>query len=451
MNNAMEGLAYARLTSLFDDGSFQEINAAAKTADGSLTGVICAYGYVNGNPVYAFSQDKSVNCGAVTRVHAEKIAKLYALAAKTGTPIVGIHDSNGALMDGTVDSLTAYGEMLTAAAKLSGVVPQIAVVAGTCAGSASLLACAADFVVLTKESEFFMAPPFDTKDAGTASAAAKAGIASFVCEDDDDAIDKARALLNLLPINNLAGAPVFEFEAPSAAVASDLTALIGGVTDGGSALEIAADYGCASYTAFATIGGTTVGITATNKTDDALTADDCAKIARFVRTCDAFSIPVITFVDTKGFAASAEAELSGSIKSMTRLMSCYAEATTVKISVITGSATGAAFTALAGTACGTDFTYAWENAVISPMAPLTAVEFLWHDKLKGAVDVNAKRQELAAEYAATLASAQTAAEKNAIDGVITPDDTRATLLSALDILSGKRVSNLPKKHSNLPL
>ena len=159
---------------------------------------------------------------------------------------------------------------------------------------------------------------------------------------------------------------------------------------------------------------------------------------------------MITFVDTMGFAASSEAEQTGSIQAMTRLAACYAEATTIKLSVVTGNAVGAAFTALAGAACGADFTYAWDQAVISPMAPLTAVEFLWHDKLKGAADANAKRKELAAEYAATLASAQSAAEKGGVDAVIAPADTRVTLLSALDILSGKRVSKLPKKHNNIP-
>ncbi len=448
MEKKMEGQAYARLVNLFDDGVFTQVNALTKEGD-APTGVICAYGYVNGNAVYAFSQDKAVNSGAVGLKHAEKIAKLYALAAKTGTPIIGIHDSNGAFVDGTVDALTAYGEMLAGASRLSGVVPQIAVIAGTCAGSAALLACSADFIIMTKDAEFFMAPPFSAT-AGTAEAAAKAGTASLLCEDDAEAIAQARALINLLPVNNLSGAPMFEYADSTAAVSADLAALTAAVADADSVLELGAAYGTAAYTALATMGGTTVGLAATSKMDAPLTASDCAKLARFVRTCDAFSIPVITFVDTMGFAADSEAELTGSIKAMTQLANCYAEATTVKLSVVTGKAIGAAFTALAGTACGADFTYAWENAVISPMAPLTAVEFMWHDQLKGASDVNAKRAELAKQFETTIASAASAAEKNAVDALIAPADTRATLLSALDILSGKRVSNLPKKHNNIP-
>lgn len=448
MEKNMESRAYARLAALFDDGAFTEINAAVKEAE-DAAGVVCAYGYVNGNAVYAFSQDKTVNNGAVGLQHATKITKLYGLAAKTGTPIVGIHDSNGAFVNGTVDSLTAYGRMLEAASQLSGVVPQIAVVAGTCAGSAALLACGSDFVVMTKDAELFVAPPF-AEHAGTAQSAAKAGICALVCEDDTAAMEQARALVNLMPINNLAGAPMFEYAESESQASPSLPELVKAVADADSLLELYGDYGKAAYTALATLGGTTVGIAATNKTEDPLNTEDCAKLARFMRTCDAFSVPVITFVDTMGFAASSEAEQTGSIQAMTRLAACYAEATTIKLSVVTGNAMGAAFTALAGAACGADFTYAWDQAVISPMAPLTAVEFLWHDKLKGAADANAKRKELAAEYAATLASAQSAAEKGGVDAVIAPADTRVTLLSALDILSGKRVSKLPKKHNNIP-
>lgn len=444
--------ARLRLSYLFDEGTYTEINSLTKEKD-SLTSVVSAYGYVNGNPVYAFSQDKTINSGAVGTAHAEKIAKLYSLAAKTGTPIVGIHDSNGAFVDGTVQSLTAYGEMLYNSSIISGVVPQVSIIAGTCAGSAAMLACSSDFVIMTKDSEFFMSPPFDAKinGVGSADAVAKAGVASIVCEDDKSAILKAKELLNLLPINNLTGAPLFEYEENNVAISSDLTSIVNAVADANSVVEISAEYGKSAYTSLATIAGSTVGIAATNKVSDKLTADDCSKLSRFVRTCDAFAIPVITIVDTEGFDASSESELAGSIKDMARLANCYAEATTVKVSVITGKAIGPAFIALAGKNVCADFTYAWENAVISPLSPLTAVEFLWHDKLKGASDVNAKRNELAEEYEKTLASANSAAELNCIDEIIAPGDTRATIISALDILSGKRVTKLPKKHNNIPL
>lgn len=444
--------ARKRLELLFDDGSYTEINSFTKEKDG-LAGVISAYGYVNGNPVYAFSQDKSVNGGAVGIAHAEKIAKLYSLAAKTGTPVVGIHDSNGAFVDGSADSLTAYSEMISASSVISGVVPQVAVIMGTCAGSAAILACSSDFVIMTEDSEFFVAPPFDTKKngVGTASACAKAGVAHAVCKTDEDAISKTKEILNLMPLNNLSSAPVFEFEDNNTVLASgDLKSIVDAVADNGTAVEISADFGKAAYTALASVEGSSVGIIATNKADSRLTADDCDKLARFIRMCDAFALPIITIVDTEGFEADSEAELAGSVRDMTKLANCYAEATTVKISVITGKAIGPAFVALAGKNLNTDFTFAWENAVIAPLAPVTAVEFLWHDKLKGADDLTAKRNELAQEFSNTIASAVSAAERNAVDEVIAPEDTRKVLVSALDILSGKRVTKLPKKHSNIP-
>lgn len=442
----MDCQARTRLSYLFDDGKYTEINSYAKEND-CLTGVVTAYGYVNGNAVYAFSQDKSINNGAVGPAHAAKIAKLYSLAAKTGTPVIGIHDSNGAFVNGTAESLTAYGELINAASVISGVVPQISVVAGTCAGSAALFACSSDFIIMTKDAEFFMTPAFTKENSGSASDAAANGIAAAVCDDDKAAIEKAKELINLMPVNNLAPLPMFEYNEPETAVSADFNSLINGVCDAESIIELYAEFGKASYTALATVNGATVGIATTNKTSDKLTDADCSKLSRFIRTCDAFAVPVITFVDTEGFDA---ADAISGVKSMTQLANCYAEATTAKISVITGKAVGPAFIALAGKDISSDFTYIWESACISPLAPLSAVEFLWHDKLKGAADVNAKRNELAEEYKATLASAESAAASGAVDEIISASSTREAIISALDILSSKRVTKLPKKHNNIP-
>lgn len=442
----MDCQARTRLSYLFDDGKYTEINSYAKEND-CLTGVVTAYGYVNGNAVYAFSQDKSINNGAVGPAHAAKIAKLYSLAAKTGTPVIGIHDSNGAFVNGTAESLTAYGELINAASVISGVVPQISVVAGTCAGSAALFACSSDFIIMTKDAEFFMTPAFTKENSGSASDAAANGIAAAVCDDDKAAIEKAKELINLMPVNNLAPLPMFEYNEPETAVSADFNSLINGVCDAESIIELYAEFGKASYTALATVNGATVGIAATNKTSDKLTDADCSKLSRFIRTCDAFAVPVITFVDTEGFDA---ADAISGVKSMTQLANCYAEATTAKISVITGKAVGPAFIALAGKDISSDFTYIWEGACVSPLAPLSAVEFLWHDKLKGAADVNAKRNELAEEYKATLASAESAAASGAVDEIISASSTREAIISAIDILSSKRVTKLPKKHNNIP-
>jgi acetyl-CoA carboxylase carboxyltransferase component len=440
--------ARERLAALFDEGSYKEIGSYVMEKN-APAGVVTAYGYVNGNPVYAFAQDQSVENGAVGAAHAEKIAKLFGLAAKTGAPVVGIYDSNGAYMDGSADSLNAYSRMLAETAAISGVVPQIAVVAGTCAGSAAVMACAADFVVMAENAELFLTPAFE-KGAGSAAAAAANGIAALTASDDKAAIAQARSLINLLPVNNMACTPCMEYEAPSAIGGTDLAALVNSIADAGSVVELYADYAGAAYTALATVAGTTVAIAATNKTDDKLTEADCAKLARFVRTCDAFSVPVITLVDTLGFDGNAKTELSGSVKALTRLAGSYAEATTAKISVVTGKAVGPVFVALAGKGSNADFTYALENACVAPLAPEAAVEFLWHDKLKGAENLDAKRKELAKEYTETVASAKAAAEKGCVDEIIAPDELRAAVSGALAMLEGKRVTNLPKKHNNFP-
>ena len=440
----LDSAARRRLAALFDDGAYTEVGSLSMEKE-SLASVITAYGYVNGSLVYAFSQDKTVNSGAVGTVHAQKIAKLYSLAAKTGRPVVGIHDSNGAFIDGTVDSLNAYGEMIGTAASVSGVVPQISVIAGVCAGSAAMLACSADFVVMTKDAELYVAP----NGKSTAADAAKAGTAAVVCDDDDAAVSAAKELLRLIPENNLTAVPVYEYEENAFASGNALSDTVNNIADADSVTELYEGFGKASYTALATVAGSTAGIVSTNRTKDKLTADDSAKIARFVRTCDAFGIPVITLVDTEGF--DGEGEAAGSVRNMTMLAGAYAEATTAKVTLVTGKAYGPAFVALASKGANADFTFAYESAVISPLAPVTAVEFLWHEKLAGAANAAAKREELAKEYIAEYATAEKAAYRNAVDEVISPAQTRTKLAEALEILSGKRVSRLPKKHNNLPL
>ena len=439
-------IARERLAHLFDNGVFTELDALRTERD-EPAAVISAHGFVEGQPVFAFAQSPDVADGVMGSSTAGKIKRLYGLAAKTGVPVIGVYDSNGVFVDGTADSLSCYGKLIAASAKLSGVVPQISVIAGVCAGSAALLACEADFVIATKKAELYLTPPFGT-DAAKPETAAKAGLAAAVCEDDAAAMDTVKAILRLLPANNLAGAPIAEFDVPETAVTKEN--LLEGIADAGSLVKLYDAYGTAAETALASVRGQSIGILTTCKTADALTADDSAKLARFLRTCDAFSIPVLTVVDTQGFAADNEAAVHGSLRAMTQLCGAYAEATTIKIALIAGEACGAAFSAIAGRGAGSDLVLAWDSAAIAPLRPEAAVEFLWHDKLKGAADANAKRKELAKEYKETLASAKKAAELGAVDTVIAPADTRQAVIDALEILEGKRVSGMPKKHSNIP-
>ena len=439
-------IARERLALLFDGGEFTELDALRLEKE-DVAAVVCAHGYVEGQAVCAFAQSSDVNSGVMGKSTAGKIKRLYSLAAKTGTPVVGIYDSNGVYVDGTADSLTAYGKLIAAAGRLSGVVPQISVIAGVCAGSAALMAAEADFVLATESAELYLTPPFGT-DAAKPETAAKAGVIAAVCKDDAAVMALTKDLLRKLPANNLAGAPVAEFDEPAAVCTKD--SLFTGIADADSLLPLYEAYGSSVGTALATVRGQAVGIISTCKSDDALTADDAAKMARFLRTCDAFSIPVLTVVDTVGFAADNDAARNGSLRAMTQLCGAYAEATTVKIALIVGEACGAAFSAIAGRGAGSDYVIAWDKAAIAPLRPEAAVEFLWHEKLKGAADANAKRKELAKEYTETLASAEKAAQLGAVDAVIAPGQTRQALAAALDMLEGKRVSNLPKKHSNIP-
>ena len=440
--------ARTRLTYLFDEGSFSELDPFY-SSDSDLAGVITAFGYVEGNPVYAFSQDISVKSGALTEAQAKKIVKVYDLAAKTGVPVVGIYDSFGADLSNGCKALNSYGELLMWTSNLSGVVPQISVVAGTCAGASAMLAESADFVVVTKDSQLYVAPNSDISD--SAENAGKNGTASIVAENDEEAIEAAKNLLLKLPQNNLSPVPMYEFSVPETAFGSDAQSQAEAVCDADSLVELSADFGIASYTALGSIGGATVGVVATNKTNDKLNADDCTKIARFVRICDSYAIPVVTFVDTEGFKADNATETAGSVRAMTKLAHAYAEATTIKISVVTGKAYGPAFIALAGKGANADLVYATSNATISALNPITAVEFLEHDELKGATDLTAKRNELTDKYSKEQASAAVAAVNGSVDNVVEEANLRDTLINSIEIMAGKRISRLPKKHSNIQL
>lgn len=454
--------AKKRLTALFDPDTFVEMDAFAMANDVPC-GVITGYGYVDGNPVYAFAQDNSVDGGAVGRVHAEKIKKVYEMASKTGAPVVAIYDSKGARLNEGFDALAGYGDMLALSNNLSGVVPQIAVVLGTCAGVSAMLACGADFVVMSESAELFMTAPFVAKangeaaeGAGTAAFAEKCGVAHLVCKDDQDALAQTRTLLSLLPINNLSMVPQFEYEEDAAGADTLLQYMakevcvcqaVKAIADASSVIVLQKEFGKGVFTALGTLAGSTVGFAGTK--GKKLTADDSAKLARFVRTCDAFSIPVVTLVDTDGFVPSSKAELAGSIRESAKLAHAYAEATCPKIALITGDAVGSAYIALAGKGANADMVMAWPSAMISAMAPEAAVEILWHEKLAG-VDKNG-REQLVEEYKDTLASPLEAAKNGYIDQIFEPDQTRAYLIGALDMLSGKRVSKMPKKHGNMPL
>ncbi|MEA5051115.1 MAG: carboxyl transferase domain-containing protein [Oscillospiraceae bacterium] len=435
--------AKARLETLFDGGIWFELEGSQQPA-----AAIAAYGSVGGATVFALCQDGAVDSGAVDAAHARKWNKLYELAAKTGAPVVTLYDSVGVRVNEGFASLEAASQILRSCSALSGVVPQIAVVLGTCAGFASMAAAMADVCVMAKDAELFLTSPFADKAAGgrekevgSAAFAEKAGVAALVCEDEKEAIEKAAQILRMLPLNNLDALPGFEGEAPAF---SREGSPIETVADAGSPVEFFAGAGKHARAALATLGGTPCGMIEAN---GRLCRLDTAKCARLVELCDAFSLPVVCFVNSDGFAVSAENDEIGGIKAAAGLAHVLGEATTAKLSVITGSAVGAAFTTFCSKNGGADMTWAWDDAVISAL-PCEAAAALLH---AGDIKADADIPVLGAKYAAEEASAACALKAGVIDAVLAPEQTRDALIAALDMLATKRVSRLPKKHGNLPL
>lgn len=426
--------AYQRLQLLFDEGTFVEIDSFTKSGDGRAEAA-AGFGSVDGCPVYAFAQNSDVEGGAMSKAQAAKICKVYELAEKTGAPVVGIYDSIGARLNESCEMLAAYGDVMLKANNLSGVVPQIAVIAGPCLGASSMIAAAADVVIMSEDGQFALQI---NGEGGDLKEASESGLVHLTAKDDKEAVAKARELITLLPSNNLSGAPITDFADSAAETDGESGAsIIAAVMDQDSFIEFQAGFGAGFIAGLAKLGGNTVGVVASEEK----TADGkaCEKAARLVRFCDAFAIPVITFVNAESFCC---------IKAACKLTNAYAEATTAKISVITGEAYGAVYMALAGAAAGVDVAYAWPTASISALNPTTAAVMLWSDKLKGSSNPTADRAKLIAEYKDQEACPFKAAGDGFVQDVIEPSETRLKLYAALDMLAGKRVTRLPKKHAN---
>ena len=420
--------ARKRLTALFDEDSFRELDKFM-AADGELSSVVAGYGTVMGAAAYAFAQDVSVKGGAVNTSAANKIKKIYELAAKVGAPVVGIFDSKGGDINEGMAVLSAYGDIMKASAAISGVVPQISVICGICAGAAAMVAAMADVTVMTEKAELFLTAPFNTPDgklegAGKAANAAKSGVCSILAKDDEEAIAKAKKLVAILPANNISLAGNDDFVANDAAVSAGLKGadLVAALADKNSVVELGAEFGTAAYTALASVNWATVAFVATNKAAK-LTAADCAKIARFVQLADVFSIPVVTLIDTEGFEGSSAAELAGSVRDCAKLAQVYASATTAKVNIITGKAYGSAYAAFDSA----DLSYAWESAAIAPMSPEAGKVFMGEE---------------------LVTSPFAAASLGMIDGVISAEDTADVLSSAVELVAGKRVTAPTRKHAN---
>ncbi|GAA1669484.1 acyl-CoA carboxylase subunit beta [Fodinicola feengrottensis] len=482
--------ARERVEALLDEGSFVELDALARhrsTAFGMSgerpygDGVVTGYGTVDGRPVCVFAQDFTVFGGSLGEVFGEKIVKVMDLAAKTGCPVIGINDSGGARIQEGVVSLGLYGEIFFRNVRASGVIPQISLIMGPCAGGAVYSPAITDFTVMVdKTSHMFITGPDVIKTVtgedvefeelgGARSHNSKSGVAHHMAPDEAEAIDFVKQLLGFLPSNNLDEPPSYEVDSDLAVTDEDLELdtllpdssnqpydmhiVIEHILDDGDFLEIHPLFAPNILCGFGRVDGRSVGVVANQPTQMAGTLDIDAseKAARFVRTCDAFNIPVLTFVDVPGFLPGTDQEWNGIIRRGAKLIYAYAEATVPKVTVITRKAYGGAYDVMGSKHLGADMNFAWPTAQIAVMGAQGAVNILYRSELREAGQPDELRTQLVTEYEDHLANPYIAAERGYVDAVIPPSTTRGTVIKALRSLRGKRETLPPKKHGNIPL
>ena len=447
--------ARERVTALLDPESFVEVGMFA-------SGVVTGFGTVEDRPVYVYAQEYAKDFGAMDAAQADKIVRIMDLAVKTGAPVVALLDSAGADLTKGVSALDAYARIMAKTAQISGVVPQISVIAGPCAGGATAIPAMGDFVVAANTAEMFVTGPqvvsartgkdISAKELGGAETLDANGLAHLCAASEAEAFAQVRRLIALLPANNEEDAPMLmqddlnrQLDIDSYYDAHDLLARM---ADFGDYLELQKGFGKSMVAALGRLGGRSVGFLANNpaQEDGALNDQACQKAARFVRMCDCFNIPVISFVNTAGQGTVTACENAKAIKGSAQLIGAYAEASVPKVSVICGQAIGSAYAAMGSRGLGADMVLAWPKAVIAPMDADAAVYVLQRDAIKAGQDV----EELKAAYQKDN-DGFAAAKAGLVDDVIEPAATRQMVAAALEMLLGKREVALPKKHANLPL
>jgi propionyl-CoA carboxylase beta chain len=484
--------ARERIDLLFDPATFEEIDKfiTHRCRDFGMAeqlipgdGVVAGHGRINGRLAYAFAQDFTVFGGSLSETNAAKIVKIMDLAVKMGAPIVGLNDSGGARIQEGVLSLGGYADIFLRNTLASGVVPQISAIMGACAGGAVYSPAITDFTVMVKETSYMFVTGPDvirtvtheqvTKEelGGAMTHNAKSGVAHFAVDDDRECITLIRELLSFMPNNNLDDAPrvtvsaeaLAEADARAAALDSivppvpnqpyDMRDVIEAVVDAGYLLEVHEHFARNLLVGFARLAGRSVGIVANQPAHLAGTLDIDASVkgARFVRFCDAFNIPLVTFEDVPGFLPGTVQEYGGIIRHGAKLLYAFAEATVPKLTVITRKAYGGAYCVMSSKHIRTDANFAWPTAEIAVMGAEGAVNILYKRDLDAAADVAAARAARITEYREKFANPYIAAERGFIDEIIRPRDTRRKLLAALATLDTKRDRNPPKKHGNIPL
>ena len=482
--------AMERIERLLDDGSFQQIDGLARHRSHNFgmeksrpygDGVITGYGTIDGRQVCVFAQDFTVFGGSLGEVFGEKICKIMDLALKTGVPMIGINDSGGARIQEGVVSLGLYGEIFKRNAHASGVIPQISLVLGPCAGGAVYSPALTDFIVMVDQtSHMFITGPEVIKTVtgeevafedlgGARTHNTKSGVAHYMASDEDDALEYVKNLLSFLPSNNMDEVPYLDVEADLEISEADLMLdtiipdspnqpydmhkVIETIVDDGEFLETQALFAPNIICGYGRIEGRPVGVVASQPMQFAGTLDIDAseKAARFVRTCDAFNVPVITLVDVPGFLPGTDQEWQGIIRRGAKLLYAYAEATVPLVTIITRKAYGGAYDVMGSKHLGADINLAWPSAQIAVMGAQGAVNVLYRKELADAKDPETERARLLQEYDDKFANPYIAAERGYIDRVIVPSETRVMVVRALRSLRGKRQILPPKKHGNIPL
>ncbi|WP_158058845.1 acyl-CoA carboxylase subunit beta [Halorussus halophilus] len=480
--------ARERIDYFLDDGTFNEFdqlrthrshNFGMEEKQISGDGVVTGYGEVNGRKTFVFAHDFTVFGGSLGEVFAEKVTKVMDKAVEVGAPVIGLNDSAGARIQEGVSSLAGYAEIFRRNTEASGVVPQISAIMGPCAGGAVYSPAITDFTFMVKDtSHMFITGPDVIKTVtgeevtfeelgGAKTHESTSGVAHFAEDSEEDALDNIRRLLSYLPQNNVEDPPRVEpWDDPERQDEElesivpdepkkpyDMERVIDGVVDEDSFFEVQEGYAKNIVIGFARLDGRSVGIVANQPRVNAGTLDieSSEKGSRFVRFCDSFNIPIVTFVDVPGFMPGTDQEHGGIIRHGAKLLYAYSEATVPLLTVITRKAYGGAYDVMASKHIGADVNYAWPTAEIAVMGPQGAVNILYSDELEEADDTEARRQELIDEYREEFANPYTAADRGFVDDVLEPTETRPRLIDDLEMLASKRDEQPDKKHGNIPL
>jgi propionyl-CoA carboxylase beta chain len=481
-------LARERLIALLDPGSFVELDRYVRHREPNFgmlerrpygDAVVTGYGTILGRKVFVFSQDFTVFGGSLSEVFAEKICKVMDLAVKYGCPVIGINDSGGARIQEGVVSLAGYAEIFWRNVQTSGVIPQISLVMGPCAGGAVYSPAITDFVFMVEGSSYmFITGPDVVKTVtgeevtfeelgGASTHAAKSGVAHFISADEQACLEDARYLLSFLPQNNLDPPPSFEPSDPAEREEPELDTLIPDnpnkpydmkqvicrIVDDAELLEVHELWAENVVCGFARLGGHPVGIVGNQPRTLAgvLDIDSSVKAARFVRFCDAFNLPLVTFVDVPGFLPGTQQEWGGIIRHGAKLLYAFAEATVPKLTLITRKAYGGAYDVMSSKHIRADFNFAWPTAEVAVMGPEGAVNIIFRKELEAAEDSEARRAELIDDYRERFANPYSAAERGYVDEVIEPRRTRPILIDALETALTKQEPRPRRKHGNIPL